>query len=152
MKISAGLLVYRRGDERLEVLLTHPGGPFWAGKDTWSIPKGEVESGETKQDAMKREFCEETGFEVPVGELLNLGQAKQGKDKINYIWAVAGDTDLSRFKCRSTFTLEWPPKSNKLLEFPENDRAAWFSIEMAKEKLFKYQIVFVDRLADTFVI
>jgi predicted NUDIX family NTP pyrophosphohydrolase len=144
---SAGILIYRKKNGTAEVLLTHPGGPFWANKDTWSVPKGETDEGEALMTAAKREFKEETGSDPPDGEYKDLGQSKQG-DKINYIWAVEGDFDVSRFVCTSTFTVEWPPKSGRQQSFPENDRAQWFSLNEAKKKVYKAQYVFIDRLAE----
>lgn len=145
-KHSAGLLVFRRNADSVEVLLVHPGGPFWARKDSWSIPKGELEEDEELQSAAAREFTEETGFPPPAGELIGLGEARQGS-KLNSIWAVEGDVDLKQFKS-NTFTMEWPPKSGQEAEFPENDRAAWFDLATARTKLFKYQTAFLDRLAE----
>ena len=143
---SAGILIYRKKNGGTEVLLTHPAGPFWAKKDTWSIPKGETDEGDDLMSAAKREFKEEVGSEPPKGQFHDLGQSKQG-DKINYIWAVEGDFDVSRFVCTSTFTMEWPPKSGQQQSFPENDRAQWFNLSEAKKKVYKAQIVFIDRLA-----
>lgn len=146
MAQSAGILVFRKRGNTVEVLLVHPGGPFWAKKDSWSIPKGELEAGEQRQSAALREFEEEVGFKPPDGELINLGEAKQNS-KVNHIWAVAGDVDLKQFKSNS-FTMEWPPKSGQEQEFPENDRAAWFDLATAKTKLYQYLAVFIDRLAE----
>lgn len=140
-------MVYRRLNGLVEVLLVHPGGPFWSKKDTWSIPKGETEQNEDLQSAAKREFKEEVGLEPPKGSLYELGQSKQGSGKINHIWAVEGDLDINKFVCTSTFTIEWPPKSGVQQVFPENDRAAWHSLGDAKQKLFKAQHLFIDRLA-----
>jgi predicted NUDIX family NTP pyrophosphohydrolase len=146
MKISAGFLAYRWQGRLVEVLLVHPGGPFWARKDSWSIPKGELDEGEDKLTAAKREFLEEVGVAVPTGELMDLGSDKQG-NKTNFIWAVEGDIDVTKFSSNS-FTMEWPPKSGQLQEYPENDRAEWFSLEKAHKKIFKGQLVFLARLAD----
>jgi predicted NUDIX family NTP pyrophosphohydrolase len=148
MKQSAGILVYRKSKDGIEVFLTHPAGPFWAKKDTWSIPKGELDDGEDHLAAARREFVEETGMEPPAGDYVKLGDIKQGSNKINYIWAVEGDLDPAKFVCESTFTIEWPPNSGRMQEFPENDRAAWFDLESAKRKLFKAQAPFIDRLAE----
>lgn len=145
-KQSTGILVYRRGKNGVEVFLTHPAGPFWAKKDTWSIPKGELDDGEDHLVAARREFIEETSLEPPEGEYIELGEAKQGSSKVNHIWAIEGDLDPAKFVCTSTFTLEWPPKSGNIQEFPENDRAAWFDIATSKQKLFKAQVEFIDRL------
>lgn len=145
-KQSAGILVFRRQPSVIEVLLVHPGGPFWAKKDTWSIPKGELEDGEDRLAAARREFEEEVGFAVPAGELMDLGEAKQS-GKINYIWAVEGNPDIKRFKS-NTFKMEWPPKSGQEQEFPENDRAAWIDLVTAKTKVYGYLTVYIDRLAE----
>lgn len=146
--ISTGLLVYRKGAQSVEVLLGHPGGPFWARKDSWSIPKGEVGSDETEQTAAQREFQEETGLDVPEEPRLYLGEAPQGSSKINHIWAVEADPDLAKFQCSSQVNIEWPPKSGNNLEFPEIDRVAWHSLSQAGKKLFKAQTVFIERLAE----
>ena len=145
-KVSAGILLFRRSNNKLEVLIAHPAGPLWAHKDKWLLTKGEVEAGEDHLQAAKREFKEETGSEPPEGEFIDLGEAKGGS-KINHIWAIEGDFDTSTFTC-NTFTMEWPPKSGKIQEFPECDRAEWFDLPTAKEKLFKTQNVFIDRLAE----
>lgn len=145
-KQSAGILVFRKKSGAVEVLLAHPGGPFWAKKDTWSIPKGELGEGEELQAAAEREFAEEVGFERPAGALIDLGQAKQS-GKTNYIWAVEGDVDLNKFKS-NTFTMEWPPSSGKEEEFNETDRIAWFDLATAKTKVYKYQVDYFDRLAE----
>lgn len=145
---SAGILVYRLKDGKPEVFLAHPAGPFWAHKDTWSIPKGELDDGEDHLKAARREFEEEIGMALPEGELIDLGSIKQNSRKTNYIWALEGDLDPAKFHCSSMFTIEWPPKSGTQQEFPENDRAEWFSLEEAKQKLFKNQLGFLDRLAE----
>ena len=143
MKRSAGLLMYR---ER-EVFLVHPGGPFWAKKDlgAWSICKGEYVDGELPLDAAKREFQEETGFMVQ-GDLLDLGTVKQAGGKVVSAWAFAGDCDPEQL-VSNVCQVEWPPRSGRLIEIPEVDRGAWFSIPEAKEKLLKSQTPFLDRLA-----
>lgn len=146
-KQSAGILLYRQHNGSFEVLLSHPGGPFWGHKDIWSIPKGEIEEGEDLMSAAVREFKEETGFELPDDQFHSLGQSKQGA-KTNYIWAAEGNADPHKFKCTSTFTMEWPPKSDKQQTFPENDRADWFGLSKAQKKLFKTQKAFIDRLAE----
>jgi predicted NUDIX family NTP pyrophosphohydrolase len=148
MVISAGIVVYKRQGDKVEVLLAHPGGPFWAKKDSWLFPKGEVDEGEDELEAAKREFREELGFGVPGGELIDLGAVKQDSKKTNRIWAVEGDIDLAAFTCDSTFTIEWPPKTGKQQEFPEVDKISWFDLSTAKQKLFKAQGVFIDRLAE----
>jgi predicted NUDIX family NTP pyrophosphohydrolase len=146
-KRSAGLLLFRRSGE-LEIFLVHPGGPFWARKDdgAWSLPKGEYSEEEDALPAAKREFLEETGFRVE-GDYLPLGELKQPGGKIVTAWAVEGDMDASLVKS-NTFSLEWPPKSGKTKEFPEVDRAAWFPAAMARIKLLKGQVEFVDRLLE----
>jgi predicted NUDIX family NTP pyrophosphohydrolase len=147
MKQSAGLLVYKISGDKLEILLTHPGGPFWAKKDNWSIPKGEVEKDETMLQTLKREFLEEVGIEPPLDHMIELGEAP-ASGKINHIWAVAADVDLSKFHCDSMVHIQWPPRSGTVIAFPENDKAAWFTIDVAKRKIFKSQLVFIERLAD----
>ncbi len=147
MKQSAGILVYRKRGNSIEVLLVHLAGPFWEKKDVWSIPKGEHNNDEDHLAAAKREFEEELGIRPPTGKLLNLGTAKSSS-KTNYIWAVQGDVHLEHLKFESTFTMEWPPRSGKTQEFLENDRAEWFDLATAKTKLLKAQMVFIDRLAD----
>jgi predicted NUDIX family NTP pyrophosphohydrolase len=146
-KRSAGLLLFRRSDE-LEMFLVHPGGPFWARKDdgTWSLPKGEYSEEEDALLAAKREFLEETGFRVE-GDFLPLGELKQPGGKVVTAWAVEGDIDAALVKS-NTFSLEWPPKSGRTREFPEVDRAAWFPAAMARIKLLKGQVEFVDRLLE----
>lgn len=148
-KRSAGLLLYRRTRGRLEVLLVHPGGPFWAKKDAgaWSIPKGEVDPGEDELLAAKREFAEEVG-EVPRGELLPLGTVQQKGGKVVRAWAVEGDCDTTAITS-NTFTLEWPPRSGKQREFPEIDRAEFFSLDEAKKKINRAQMAFVTVLAES---
>jgi predicted NUDIX family NTP pyrophosphohydrolase len=144
-KRSAGLLLFRRSTE-LEIFLVHPGGPFWAKKDdgAWSLPKGEYSEEEDALLAAQREFQEETGFRVE-GDFLPLGELKQPGGKIVTAWAVAGDVDAASVKS-NTFSIEWPPKSGRMRAFPEVDRASWFPVAMARNKLLKGQIEFVDRL------
>jgi predicted NUDIX family NTP pyrophosphohydrolase len=150
-KRSAGLLIYRRKNHGTEVFLAHPGGPFWAKKDlnAWSIPKGEYGSEEDPLAAAKREFEEETGFR-PEGTFVALGDLKQAGGKIVTAWAVEGDCDLSVLRS-NTFSLEWPPRSGRMVEFPEVDRWQWFSIEEARERLLSGQKVFLDRLVELLV-
>jgi predicted NUDIX family NTP pyrophosphohydrolase len=145
-KKSAGLLMYRRRHGVLEVLLVHPGGPFWAKKDegSWSVPKGEYTSGEDPLDVAKREFHEETGFEA-FGQFVPLTPLKQPSGKIITAWAFEGDCDASASKS-NTFMMEWPPRSGRQQEFPEVDRAGWFPIPVAKEKIIKGQSGFLDEL------
>jgi predicted NUDIX family NTP pyrophosphohydrolase len=134
-KVSAGILLFRRRPPDLEVMLVHPGGPFWAKKDlgAWSIPKGLADEGEDLLAAAKREFLEETGVTVE-GEFLDLGAHKQPGGKIVVAWAHEGDFDPALLKS-NTFAIEWPPRSGKTAEFPEVDRAAWYSIDEALEKI-----------------
>jgi predicted NUDIX family NTP pyrophosphohydrolase len=145
-KDSAGILLYRFRKGILEVLLVHPGGPFWAKKDraAWSIPKGEYEEGEDPLDAAKRELAEEAGIRVD-SPLIDLGELRQPSGKIVHAWAAGQDCDPSRIRS-NTFKMEWPPKSGRLQEFPEIDRAAWYSTAVAKSKLHKGQAAFIDKL------
>ena len=147
-KLSAGLVLYRRRDMGVEILLVHPGGPYWARKDAgaWSIPKGEYLEGDDAYLAAQREFKEETGFDAPAGSPTALGDVKYS-NKILSAWAVEGSVDARRI--RSTmFTMEWPPKTGKSQEFPEVDRAGWFPPAAAKEKLVKGQVELIDRLCE----
>lgn len=145
-KVTAGLLLFRRCNE-LEVLLIHPGGPFWAKKDlgAWSLPKGQIEDNEEPLDAAKREFAEETGFTVD-GEFLPLNPVRQSGGKIVHAWAIEGDCDPNRLQS-NLFSMEWPPKSGTLRQFPEVDRAAWFSIPEARERILPAQKDFLEQLA-----
>ena len=145
-KKSAGLLMYRRHPDGLEVFLVHPGGPFWVKKDegAWSIPKGEYAPGEDPLEAARREFQEETGSQVE-GDFIPLTAKKQTSGKVISAWAVKGDCDASAIKS-NTFFMEWPPGSGKQQEFPEVDRAGWFTIPEAKEKILKGQVPFLDEL------
>ncbi len=145
-KKSAGLLMYRRHQGVIEVFLVHPGGPFWAKKDlgSWSIPKGEYGPREDPLEAARREFQEETGFKA-TGEFISLTPHKQPSGKVIIAWAFEGDCDASAVKS-NTFAMEWPPRSGKQQEFPEIDRAGWFSIPTAKEKIIKGQAAFLDEL------
>jgi predicted NUDIX family NTP pyrophosphohydrolase len=143
---SAGLLIYRRRRRGLEVLLVHPGGPFWARKDlgAWSIPKGEYDPGEDPLAAARREFREETGFSV-TGEFIPLRPRKQPSGKIIEAWAAEGDCDPAAIRS-NVFTLEWPPHSGRQQQFPEVDRGAWFSLAEAREKIIKDQVGFLEEL------
>jgi predicted NUDIX family NTP pyrophosphohydrolase len=147
-KRSAGLLVYRRNGDTLEVFLVHPGGPYWAKKDlgVWSIPKGEYHDEEAPLEAAKREFQEETGF-VPSGEFMSLGEVTQPGGKLVQAWAFEGNYDPSKLKS-NTFLMEWPPRSGKKITVPEVDRGAWFTIEEARKRLLRGQVPFLDRLVE----
>jgi predicted NUDIX family NTP pyrophosphohydrolase len=144
-KQSAGILVYRKNGE-YEVLLAHPGGPFWAKKDdcSWSMPKGEF-TDESPLNAAKREFNEESGIKPPDGEYIELGFAKQSSKTI-YAFAIEGDVNLELFKS-NTFEMEWPPRSGKKQHFPEVDKLEWFTFEVAKNKLVKGQVQLLEALA-----
>jgi predicted NUDIX family NTP pyrophosphohydrolase len=148
-KQSAGILLYRRGPAGLEVLLVHPGGPFWAKKElgAWSIPKGEYEEGEDPRACALREFEEELGAPPPDGDSAVLGTAKQAGGKVVTAWAAEGDIDPANVRS-NTFRLEWPPRSGIMREFPEIDRAQWFPVAEARRRINPAQAVFVDRLAD----
>ena len=145
-KISAGLLMYRWRERQIEVLLVHPGGPFWRNKDlgAWSIPKGGVNPGEELLIAAKREFQEETGSAVE-GVFLPLQPVKMKSGKVVHAWAIEGAFDTSTFKSISC-SLEWPPKSGRTIEFPEIDRAAFFDLSMARKKMLPAQTPFLDQL------
>src|SRR5262249_61877230 len=137
-----------RVNSELEIFLVHPGGPFWAKKDdgAWSLPKGEYSESEDPLLAAKREFQEETGFSVD-GDFIPLGELRQPGGKIVIAWALEKDVDPGSVKS-NTFSLEWPPKSGKKREFPEVDRAGWYTASDARAKLLKGQVSFVDRLAE----
>ncbi len=145
-KISAGILLYRRHDGLLQVLLVHPGGPFWSKKDegAWTIPKGEVADGEELLQTALREFEEETGVK-PIGKLIPLTPIKQKAGKTVHAWAVEGNLDPSAVKS-NTFKMEWPPKSGKYAEFPEIDRAEFFDVVAARKKINPAQIGFIAEL------
>jgi predicted NUDIX family NTP pyrophosphohydrolase len=147
-RVSAGLLMYRRREGRLEVFLVHPGGPFFAKKDlgAWGIPKGEYKKDEEPQAAARREFVEETGFSAE-GPFIDLSNVKQAGGKIVTAWAFEGDCDPADL-VSNTCEIEWPPKSGKLLEIPEVDRGHWFSIAEAREHIKKTQEPFLDRLCE----
>jgi predicted NUDIX family NTP pyrophosphohydrolase len=146
---SAGILLYRRREGAVEVLLVHPGGPFWARKDlgAWSIPKGEVDEGEDPRACALREFAEETGTRLPDGALHELGSARLKSGKLVQAFAVEGDLDPATVSS-NTFELEWPPRSGRMRSFPEIDRAGWFDLPTARAKLNPAQVAFVDRLEE----
>jgi predicted NUDIX family NTP pyrophosphohydrolase len=147
-KRSAGLLIYRRKGRALDLLLVHPGGPFWARKDdgAWSIPKGEYEAGEDALAAAKREFAEEVGIAVD-GAFVDLGEITQPGRKVVHAFALESDVDVSDLKS-NTFEIEWPPKSGRHQSFPEVDRAEWFSPEAALRKILTGQRPFIERLLE----
>jgi predicted NUDIX family NTP pyrophosphohydrolase len=146
-KRSAGVLLFRRVRGEIEVLLAHPGGPFWKNKDdgAWSIPKGEYGDNEDPFSAATREFAEEIGL-TPTGDFIPLGEIRQPGGKVVTAWAVEGDFD-PRLLRSNTFSMRWPPDSDKLREFPEIDRAQWFPLEVARRKILKGQAELLERLA-----
>lgn len=145
-KLSAGILVYRRGTAGWEVFLVHPGGPYWRNRDVgaWSIPKGEVGAGEDPQAAARRELAEETGFQV-APPLLSLPPVRQLGGKAVMAWAAAGDFDAAAI-VSNTFAMEWPPRSGRLESFPEVDRAAWFALAEARQKIVAGQVPLLEQL------
>jgi predicted NUDIX family NTP pyrophosphohydrolase len=149
-RTSAGILLYRRGDDGgCEVLVGHMGGPFWARKDdgAWSIPKGEHGPDEEPFAVARREFEEELGSPAPATEFVPLGQVRQSGGKVLTVWAAEGDLDAST-TTSNTFELEWPPRSGRMQEFPEIDRAAWLPLDRARQALVKGQVPLLDRLAE----
>ena len=147
-KQSAGLLIYRRQNNELEVFLVHPGGPFWKNKDegAWSIPKGEFADDENPLEVANREFHEETGLTLNAASaFIPLQPVKQRGGKTVYAWAVEADFDAAHVHS-NTFSMEWPPRSGKMAEFPEVDRSEWFAIPLAREKMIEAQRAFLDRL------
>jgi predicted NUDIX family NTP pyrophosphohydrolase len=146
---SAGILLHRGANGAPEVLLVHPGGPLWARRDAgaWSIPKGEYDDGEDPRACALREFEEETGTALPPGELVELGSVRQKGGKVVSAWAAEGDLDTASIRS-NTFTMEWPPRSGQTAEFPEIDRAEWFGVEEARQKLVAAQTGFLDRLLE----
>jgi predicted NUDIX family NTP pyrophosphohydrolase len=146
---SAGILLYRRREGVVEVLLVHPGGPLWAKRDlgAWSIPKGEYGPGEDPLAVALREFGEETGQPPPEGGLVALGEIRQRGGKVVSAWAAPGDLDPAAVTS-NTFTLEWPPRSGTVREFPEVDRAGWFDLAAARDKLLPGQAELIDRLQE----
>jgi predicted NUDIX family NTP pyrophosphohydrolase len=146
-KLSAGVLLYRTRDGVVEVLIAHPGGPFWARKDdgVWSIPKGEYTDGEDPWTVAQREFSEELGLPVPAAPRIDFGPLKQPSGKVVTAFAVQGDLDVTDTRS-NTFELEWPKGSGRMQEFPEVDRVGWFPVAQARTKLLKGQRPFLDRL------
>jgi len=145
--ISAGILLYRRTGGAVEVLLAHPGGPFWANRDegAWSVPKGEATEGEGLLEVARREFAEEVGIPVSCEPSLALGSVTQRSGKVVYAWACEGDIDPVEQRS-NVFSMEWPPRSGRVQEYPEIDKVGWFDPEIARRKLNPAQAVFVDRL------
>lgn len=148
-KRSAGLLLYRRNEQGLEVFLVHPGGPFWAKKDlgAWSIPKGEYTDAEDPLSAARREFHEETGFTVE-GNFVALGSIRQTGGKVVLVWAIEGDCDPAKLTSNPC-QLKWPPRSGRTIEFPEVDRGGWFSLREAQDRILPSQAPMLLRLAET---
>jgi predicted NUDIX family NTP pyrophosphohydrolase len=148
-KRSAGLLLFRHTDDGLEVLLGHMGGPFFARRDAgaWTVPKGEYEPDEPSWEAARREFQEELGLPPPDGAAVPLGEVRQAGGKIVTAWAVEADLDPATIE-PGTFTMEWPPKSGRVQEFPELDRVAWLGLDRARNVIVKAQAEFLDRLAE----
>jgi predicted NUDIX family NTP pyrophosphohydrolase len=148
-KQSAGILLYRGRGPALRLMLVHPGGPFWAKKDggAWSIPKGEYEEGDDPLLVARREFGEELGSPAPAGDAIELGELVQPSRKVVTAFALEGDFDPSRLKS-NLFEMEWPPKTGRLHSFPEVDRAEWFTVEEARDKILPGQRPFIDRLLE----
>jgi predicted NUDIX family NTP pyrophosphohydrolase len=146
-KTSAGILLFRGSGPALEVLLVHPGGPFWAKKDLWGIPKGLIHTGEDPLDAARREFEEETGFAVD-GTFVPLGEVRQKSGKIVRAWAVRGDLDADAIRSNQ-FEVEWPPGSGRKQKFPEIDRGAWYGLDEAARPIRPEQRPLLDALVAT---
>ncbi|GED88368.1 NUDIX domain-containing protein [Streptomyces sp. 6-11-2] len=146
---SAGLLLYRRSGDGLEVLLGHMGGPFFARREAgaWTVPKGEYDPEEPAWEAARREFREELGLPPPGGEAVPLGEVRQTNGKTVTAWAIEGDLDPAAI-VPGTFTMEWPPRSGRTQEFPELDRVAWLGLDRAREVIVTAQTAFLDRLAE----
>lgn len=149
MRTSAGLLLFRHSGDGLEVLLGHMGGPFFARRDAgaWTVPKGEYEPEEPAWDAARREFQEELGLPPPDGEAVPLGEVRQTNGKVVTAWAIEADLDPATV-VPGVFTMEWPPKSGRMQEFPELDRVEWFGLDRARAVIVKAQAAFLDRLAE----
>ena len=146
-RISAGILLWRRRDDRVEVLLAHMGGPMWAKKDLghWTVPKGEIEPGEERSAVARREFLEETGHVLPDGPQIELGEITQKSGKVVVAWAVEGDLDPAQ-AFSNTYELEWPPRSGRIQSCPEIDRVVWFDLDEAARRLKAAQVPFLERL------
>jgi predicted NUDIX family NTP pyrophosphohydrolase len=144
--VSAGILMYRRGNDGVAVLLVHPGGPFWSKRDlgAWSIPKGELDRGEDPETGAAREFQEELGVAVS-GQLLPLGQIRQRAGKVVHGYALEGDLDMDAVRSNE-IAIEWPPRSGRMIQVPEIDRAEWFALPLARQKILEGQQPFIDRL------
>jgi len=149
-RTSAGILLWRMPEGRLEVLLGHPGGPYFAGKDAdhWTVLKGEVDAGEDLLAVARREFEEETGHRPPEGPTIELGEIRQKSGKRVLAWSVEGDLDTETAVSNS-FEMEWPPRSGRIRQFPEIDRVAWFGVDDARQKIKAAQVPFLDRLERT---
>jgi predicted NUDIX family NTP pyrophosphohydrolase len=150
VRTSAGILLYRLTDGELQVLLVHPGGPFWAKRDAgaWSIPKGEYDAGDDPLMAARREFAEELGSELPAdGDGIDLGEIRQKSGKRVRAWAMGGDLDVSSVRS-NTAEIEWPPRSGRRIEIPEVDRAEWFPLDVAHEKIVSAQGELLERLVE----
>jgi predicted NUDIX family NTP pyrophosphohydrolase len=149
MKASAGILFFRTINKEIELLLVHPGGPFWKKKDNgaWTIPKGEIQEGEEPFTAALREVEEETGIQLKINssESIELKPLKQKSGKLVYAWAIEMDLEPSAIESNE-FEMEWPPRSGKKCTFPEIDKAAWFNVEVAKEKIITAQVTLIDEL------
>lgn len=147
-KFSAGILMYRFNNKSIEVLLVHPGGPFYQNKDlgVWSIPKGEFIEGEEARDAAIREFREELGFSLH-GDMAELSPVIQKNGKKVFAWAIEGNLDPGKIVC-NTFPLEWPPRSGQIKEFPEIDKGEWFPLNEARIKIIEAQAAFIDELVE----